>query len=136
MDIESSRIIGMPQVGCSAKGQDVHFSFKLQNGEMRSFVCAYEKLGEFMARFVKGADLAARKRKEQGSQPQDREPEHVQELQSIEFTMSEDLSALVLELKTKQNWSIHVRTPLDVIGRLSDSLYAYSERLAAKSADG
>ena len=132
MEISSSRVVNLPQVGCSLKGQDVHFSLKVQNGELQSFVCTYEKLGQIVSGLMRAADLAAREQKKNGNPPLDLNLDHTHDLQNVAFRISDDRSSLVFDLQTEQKWNFYFRMPLDVLGRLSDNIYAYVERLAEK----
>ena len=132
MEINSARVVSLPQVGCSSKGQDVHFSLKLQNGETQSFVCTYEKLGQVAAGLMRAADLAAREQQKHGSINPGLNLDHVHELKDIDFKIADDQSSVLFDLKTQQSWIFYFRAPLGVLEKLSDSIYAYVERLAEK----
>ena len=128
MEINNSRVISLPQVGSSSRGQDVHFALRLQNGTTQSFVCSYEKLGQIVSGLMRAADLAAREQQKHGDPPQDLNLDHIHELQDAGFRISDDRSSVIFDLKTQQRWNFCFRTPLEVLGRLSDDIYAQVER--------
>ena len=136
LEINSSRVISVPQVGCSSRGQDVHFALRLQNGKTQSFICSYEKLGQIVSGLMRAADLAAREQQKQGNPPQDLNLDHIHELQDAGFRISDDRSSVIFDLKTRQKWNFCFRSPPEVLGRLSDDVYAQVEHLTDEPSSG
>lgn len=136
LEINNSRVVSLPQVGSSSRGQDVHFALRLQNGTTQSFVCSYEKLGQIVSGLMRAADLAAREQQKHGDPPQDLNLDHIHELQDAGFRISDDRSSVIFDLKTQQRWKFCFRSPLEVLGRLSDHIYAQVERPTDEPSSG